>query len=224
MSNITTNADLFGDLGLTTNSQQQTSSNQLQLEDFMNLMITELTHQDPFKPMENTELATQISQFATVSGIDDLNTSFDDLRSTLTSDQALQASNLVGREVMINSNLGWFSGTGNLSGSIELPSTASNVVLRVTDTTGALVREIQLGSSEEGSLSFSWDGSNDAGEFMPAGQYHLSATASVDGVEMAPDLMVAAQVESVSLGGSDGVQLNLTGLGQVHINNVASIQ
>jgi flagellar basal-body rod modification protein FlgD len=223
MNSIPSGSDIYADLGLA-NDQQQVKNDQLKLDDFMNLMVTELTHQDPFKPMENTDLATQISQFATVSGIDNLNSSFNDLSSTLTSDQALQATSLVGHDVMVNTDLGWFTGEENLRGNVELPSTASNVTVRISDARGSLVREIELGGHEAGSLAFNWDGLNDAGEYMPAGLYQVTAQANVDDVEMAPNVMISAQVESVSLGGSNGVQLNLAGLGRISMNDVAEIQ
>ena len=223
MTAIDTQSDLFNDLGLTRDRQPVSANDGLKIDDFMNLMVTELTHQDPFKPMENTELATQISQFATVSGIDDLNNSFGTLSSTLTSDQALQAANLVGHEVLVASNLGLLSDKGSLSGNIDLPRDASNVRVRITDASGALVRELELGSHEAGPLAFSWDGYDDAGDYMPQGLYQVSASASVDGVELAPNLQVSAQVESVSLGGAGGVRLNLSGLGQVSIDDVSQI-
>ncbi|EGV51089.1 flagellar hook assembly protein FlgD [endosymbiont of Riftia pachyptila] len=75
METIQSNEELFSSLGFSATPQEPVDQG-LEMEDFMNLMVTELTHQDPFKPMENTELATQISQFAAVSGIDDLNKSF----------------------------------------------------------------------------------------------------------------------------------------------------
>jgi flagellar basal-body rod modification protein FlgD len=74
MSAVSSNYETYVNLGLTAPEESDASSSQLGLEDFMNLLVTELTHQDPTKPMENTELATQVSQFATVSGIGDLNT------------------------------------------------------------------------------------------------------------------------------------------------------
>lgn len=67
MTAISNDTTLYQTLGLSKELQQK-SSDALQLEDFLDLMVTELTHQDPFKPMENSELASQISQFATVSG------------------------------------------------------------------------------------------------------------------------------------------------------------
>ncbi|EGW55979.1 flagellar hook assembly protein FlgD [Candidatus Endoriftia persephonae] len=222
METIQSNEELFSSLGFSATPQEPVDQG-LEMEDFMNLMVTELTHQDPFKPMENTELATQISQFAAVSGIDDLNKSFTGLSSSITSDQALQAANLLGRQVLVPSSAGWFGSGDTLKGSIELPSNASNVTLRITNSNGALVRELELGSHEGGALAFSWDGYDDQGDFAGSGLYQVTAQATVDGAEMAPAVHVAAEVESVSLGGSGGVRLNLVGLGQVSMNDVKEI-
>jgi flagellar basal-body rod modification protein FlgD len=217
-------ADLYTSLGLTTGQSETVKNNELKLDDFMNLMVTELTHQDPFKPMENTELATQISQFATVAGIDDLNSAFNGLSSTISSDQALQATNLVGHEVLVPGNVGALSQGGSLDGSLDLPGAASNIRVRISDAGGALVRELSLGSHEGGEMAFSWDGYDDNGDYMPAGNYQVTAVATMDDVEMAPNVLVSAQVESVSMGGQGGVRLNLAGLGQVSMNDVAQIQ
>ena len=68
----------FDAIGL---ARQQTESkrNDLGLDDFFKLMITQLKNQDPMKPLENGEFLSQIAQFGTVSGIDKLNKTFDDL-------------------------------------------------------------------------------------------------------------------------------------------------
>ncbi|MCG7876637.1 MAG: flagellar hook assembly protein FlgD [Candidatus Thiodiazotropha endolucinida] len=225
MTAITNRYDLYEDIGLTNNSiKQEKEQGQLGLEDFMQLLVTELTHQDPFKPMENSEMATQVSQFATVSGIDDLNNSFNELRSALTSDQALQAANLVGRDVLVESSVGALANGEPLQGSIVLPSSAGNVRVLISDQSGALVRELQLGTHEAGQVAFSWDGYDDAGDYVGDGLYQISAIANVDDAEMAPSTLVSAEVESVNLGGPGGVQLNLSGLGQISMNDVAQIQ
>jgi len=225
MDGINSDYDLYMSLGLT--RQQQTErSDSLKIDDFMNLMVTELTHQDPFKPMDNSEMATQISQFATVSGIDQLNSSFSMLADSLLSDKALQAANLVGHEVLVASPLAPLSSGGSVSGTIDLPRSVGNLSLRISDaTTGALVREIKMGSREEGQVEFNWDGYDDAGNYMPAGLYQISALATVDDAEMAPQVYVAAQVGSVSVGASgQALGLNLEGLGAVSLNSVAEIR
>ncbi len=224
MSAISSNYDLYSSLGLTPGEEAEKQHNQLGLEDFMNLLITELTHQDPTKPMENTELATQISQFATVSGIDDLNTSFDDFAGTMLADQSIKAAGLVGREVMIESYLGVLPSGGSLTGGIYLPAAGSNVTVQISDKSGALVREITLGQQPEGIAQFSWDGTTDGGDYADPGQYTLTATASIDDADQGLSTMVYADVESVSIGGSNGVLVNLEGLGLVSMDDILEIR
>ncbi|MES9930816.1 MAG: FLgD tudor-like domain-containing protein, partial [Candidatus Thiodiazotropha sp. 6PDIVS] len=67
-------------------------------------------------------------------------------------------------------------------------------------------------------------GYDDSGEYVGDGLYQVSAVASVDDAEMAPAVLVSAEVESVNLSGQGGIQLNLDGLGQVSMNDVVQIQ
>jgi flagellar basal-body rod modification protein FlgD len=223
MSVVNSNYDIYAGLGLTAAEENKAGSSQLGLEDFMNLLITELTHQDPTKPMENTELATQISQFATVSGIDDLNTSFDDFASNMIAEQSIQASSLVGHQVMIESYLGVLPNGGSLSGAVYLPAAGTNVKVQISDKTGALVREISLGQQDEGIAKFSWDGFTDSGDYAEPGQYTITASATIDEADQGLSTMVFANVDSVSIGSSSGVLVNLEGLGLVPMNDVLEI-
>jgi flagellar basal-body rod modification protein FlgD len=225
MDGIGTDYDLYANLGLVKQLQVD-ENNSLKIDDFMHLMVTELTHQDPFKPMDNTEMATQISQFATVSGIDQLNSSFSTLADSMLSDRALQAANLVGHDVLVTSQFAPLTTGGNVEGMIDLPRSASNLTLRVSNAaTGTLVRELSLGSHDAGQVAFNWDGYDDAGDYMLPGLYQVSALATVDDVEMAPQVLVSAQVDSVSIGASgQALGLNLNGLGTVSINDVTEIR
>lgn len=225
MSTIAAQDDLFQNLGLARDLESKTSGTQLQLKDFLNLMVTELTHQDPFKPMDNAQLATQISQFATVSGVEQLNKSFSDLSGSLLSDQALQATSLVGHDVLVPLNTGYLERGGTISGVINIEQPANNLYLQVSDSSGALIREIPMGAQSTGDVRFSWDGLMDDGSFAPPGQYQISASAVIDDQTSSPYLMTEAVVESVSIGQpGQPLMLNLAGVGQVPFNNVAEIR
>ena len=225
MSAITTEASLYQTLGLARELEHNNRNNELQLEDFLNLMVTELTHQDPFKPMDNSELASQISQFATVSGIDQLNESFAGLSGSLVSDQSLQAANLVGRQVLVPTNSGYLENGGSIDGIVGLDSRASEVTVGIYSATGALLREINLGTQPKGEVNFSWDGLMDNGDYAPPGKYQLSAEATIDGDPIAPYLLTQASVNSVSIGApGQGLALNLKGLGAISFNDVAEIR
>src|SRR5262245_53832534 len=97
-------------------------------EDFLRLMITQFKNQDPFKPMENGEFLAQLAQFSTVKGLDDLNNSFGNLSSSVVSNQALQASSLLGRTVLVDGNMGNLDAGGQLSGAVELQSSPSQAI------------------------------------------------------------------------------------------------
>lgn len=223
MNNISTDNDVFSSLGLVRQPAEK-AHNELVLEDFLELMITELTHQDPFKPMENTELATQMSQFATVSGIGDLKNGFNSLSESLTSEKTLQAANLVGHQVLVPGGSGYLEAGGTTGGLVDLESSASDLVVRVTDSAGALVREIDLGTRPEGEVAFNWDGITDSGDFAPAGRYWFSAEAQLAGESIAPATLTKATVSSVNIGAAgQGITLNLEGLGPTSLADVAEI-
>ncbi len=223
MSVINSTDDLFQNLGLSRDLKPD-DGDKMGIKDFMNLMVTELTHQDPFKPMENTELATQISQFATVSGIDELNNSFDGLATSLLSDQTLQAANLVGRDVLIPSDVGYYTTGSTLNGVIDMDTSASDVVVRIHNSSGVLIREMGLGTLTSGQTQFSWDGTMDSGEYAPTGNYYVTAEGVVDGENIAPYTLLEARVSSVSVGAAgQGLALNLEGLGSISFNDVAEI-
>ena len=67
-------------------------------QQFLQLMLTQLRNQDPLEPIENNELISQLSQFSTLEGIENLNAGFSDM---LALQQLVQGADLVGRKVVI---------------------------------------------------------------------------------------------------------------------------
>ena len=65
----------------TTSAITGQKSNTLGQDAFLRLLVTELTHQDPSKPMDNTEYITQLATFSQLEQL----TSISDSVSTLTS-------------------------------------------------------------------------------------------------------------------------------------------
>lgn len=222
--NAASNEQIYQTLGLSREPVQK-KDNELEMEDFLELLVTELTHQDPFKPMENSELATQISQFSVVSGIDELNSSFSGFSDSMVSDQALQAANLVGRDVLVPVNSGNLEAGGTIKGVVGITEPASHVTVRISDVSGELIKEIQLGTQSKGEVSFTWDGLDESGEAVAPGQYQIEAQAEVDGENMTPYTLIEARVDSVSIGAvGQGLSVNLAGLGPVSFSSVAEIR
>lgn len=199
------------------------SREKLGQEDFLELMVAQLRNQDPMKPMENGDFLGQIAQFGTVSGIEDLQESFTGLSESLVSNQALQASNLVGRSVLAPTGTAVLEQGGSVRGVVELPNSSPAVSLKVYDTTGQLVRDLSLGSQASGPVSFQWDGIRDDGTFASPGSYFISSEAEYGGQVEAVETLVQNRVNAVTLGQSGGLVLDLEGIGPLDFSEIRQI-
>ncbi|MDX1561838.1 MAG: flagellar hook assembly protein FlgD [Gammaproteobacteria bacterium] len=191
-------------------------------EEFLTLMITQLKNQDPTKPLESGEFLGQLAQFGTVSGLADLQGSFDSLASSLVSNQALQAAGLVGRSVLARSSQGFYVPGQNMTGAIDLPIGSGNVRLQIRDAANQLIRDIDLGAQSSGRVEFSWNGQTDLGIAAPGGRYRIEAQ-YFDGAQMQnAQTLINSTVESVSLN-PFGLGIELLGLGEIAFNQVQEI-
>ena len=202
-------------------SSNSSSKKELGQTDFLHLMLTQLKNQDPFKPLDSSEFLGQLAQFGTVSGLAQLQTSFDGLASSLTSDQALQASGLVGRSALVPGAEALLA-NGKLSGAVDLPSGTDAVALRIVDSSGLGVRTLELGPQPQGLARFEWDGTTDTGETAPHGRYSLVAQYLDNGKAVAADTLVSAPIDSVVIGGN-GLSITLHGLGEVPFSAVREV-
>ncbi len=216
MSSIDTT---YSDLGLTL--QQPPARQAMGQEDFLRLMTAQLQNQDPFKPMENGEFLGQIAQFSTVSGIQELQTSFATLASSLSANQTLQAATLVGRSVLVPSATAWLPEGGELRAAVDLPFSGQAVV-DVVDAGGQTVRSLDLGTQPAGVAGFSWDGLDGAGAQLPEGSYTLRARLMQGTSQTALETLAAGRVQSVGMS-RDGLTLELLGLAPVRLADVLQI-
>ncbi|MCK7583278.1 MAG: flagellar hook assembly protein FlgD [Chromatiales bacterium] len=152
-------------------------------DQFLELMVAQLKNQDPLKPMQNGEFLSQMAQFGTVSGIQDLQKSFGQMAGALQSNQALLASSLVGRAVLRPGQPRWLLATAaRLLGAVELPQARSRCAhRRCSMPAGQVVRQFALGAQSAGTIKFSWDGLSNSGAAMPAGMLHASRRDAVSG-------------------------------------------
>ena len=207
-------------LGLT--PPKRTASNELGQDQFLELMMAQLKNQDPMKPMDNGEFLSQMAQFGTVSGIQDLQKSFNSFSSSLQSNQALMASSLVGRAVLVPGSSLPYSGAPAMAAA-DLSEAASDVRVSVLDGSGQVVRQFALGPQSAGTVKFSWDGLSNSGAAAPSGTYQIKVDAVSGGKNSALPTYVVARVDSVSLGGQQGITLNLWDGSTTSLANVKEI-
>ncbi|WMS87642.1 flagellar hook assembly protein FlgD [Pleionea litopenaei] len=218
-------SSLYNDLGLNREENLNNGKkDQLGQSDFLALLTTQLANQDPFDPLDNKEFIAQMAQFSSLSGMEELNTNFNTLATSLTGSQALQASALVGRSVMVPTSVGYLQQGQSIEGRLSLQQSTQDIWAEVKDSSGQVVRRFEIGSYSQGDLDFAWDGLSDNGEAMPEGAYSINVFGRVGGSTEQLGTVIKAQVNSVNLAGSNGqVVLNLTGLGSVNLGDIDEI-
>jgi flagellar basal-body rod modification protein FlgD len=166
-----------------------------------------------------------MAQFGTVSGIEDLQTAFRDLASSLGSSQSLQAASMVGRDVLVPGKTAELVEGAPVTGAVELPNSVSSLGIAIYDTTGQLVRRLDMGVQPAGMAQFTWDGLAEDGAVVAPGKYEFRAEAVNGGNNEAFDVMLARRVHSVTLprGGAE-LTLELAGLGQVNFSEIRQIR
>jgi flagellar basal-body rod modification protein FlgD len=118
-------------------SASATQANPMGMEDFLKILLTQLTYQDPLKPMDNQEFMAQMAQFTSLEQTQQLN---EKLSTLINNQAALQSVGLIGRTVDITTSSG-ASVTGNVT---ALSLTGESPAMTVTTSTGATMSNISL--------------------------------------------------------------------------------
>ena len=75
----------------TNTTNTPTQKKELDQESFLKLLTMQLSYQDPFKPVDNAQMLSQMTSMSTSQGISSLSTQMESLNSLMTSSQALHA-------------------------------------------------------------------------------------------------------------------------------------
>jgi flagellar basal-body rod modification protein FlgD len=186
--------------------------------DFLSLLTQQMRNQDPTKPMDSSQMVSQLAQISQVAATQSLQTSFDSLSQSLQGNQLLQASSMVGRNVTVPSAAGQLQDSG-LDGAVNVPDGGKTVLVQVTDAAGNVLRTLNLGTPASGLAAFHWDGKGDDGATLAKGTYGLKAQAG----NAAVATYVSGKVNGVGMTGSDGAYLDVDGFGGVLLSQVAQI-
>ncbi len=231
MSGIDTSNSVYQDLAIAPKSDVK-GSDELGQKAFLKLMITQLENQDPLSPQENGEFIAQLAQFSSVESLDKLNNQFDDFSQSFVSNQALQASSLVGRSVSVPASSTRLDPDGEVAMSVDIPASTSDVSIRIYNDAGALVEQVDAGPAAAGEYNVLWDGEtlevngnrlNWVSEHeggLPPGKYSVDISASIDGKATSLDTYLSANVNSVTISQNGALVLNLAGVGSVSMSDV----
>ncbi len=181
-------------------SSSQSVASSLNSSDYMTLFLAQLQNQDPTDPMQSYELAAQLAQFTTVQELSQATTNLGNLQQYSADINNAQMSSLVGQDVTVQMNtINVSSGSpSELDYSLSAPAT---VTATITDSTGATVNTLNLGSQTAGSYSVPWTGTDSTGKTVSDGAYTCTLTATAaSGTATAVPTTISGQVYSCNLG------------------------
>ena len=188
---------------------------------FLKLLVTQLKNQDPLNPMDNAQITSQMAQISTVSGIDQLNATMQSMATSFNSAQSLQATSMIGHNVLAPGNVILLQGSSAVGG-VELDAAADAVTVSILDASGQLLHKVDLGAQDAGLLSFQWDGATDSGTNAASGNYRFAIEATSGGKKIGATALAVGQVASVTTG-KTGVTLNVNEIGAIALSDVRQV-
>ena len=187
---------------------------------FLNLLTTQLKHQDPLDPMDTNEFTSQLVEFTNVEQAMKTNKKLDDLISLQTELQLNNAVGYIDRQVGADSIILMLQ-DGESTITYDLGANASTVNVLIIDEEGNTVRTIE-GDTAFGHHEIAWDGLDDDGLALDDGLYGFLVTAVDTDLKPVPLVQgTVGKVTGVKL--SDGEVTLEIGELEIALSDVLSI-
>ncbi len=160
-------------------ASQSTSSSQAGAtkEQFLRLLVAQLQHQDPLNPMDAMQFTAQLAQFSLVEQALETNQQLKTLNLYEASANNARAVNLIGREILAQGDKLRISESGVGQLSFRLLGESAQTQVYVYDSSGRLVRTLELGKRASGEHSIAWDGLDQQGRALGLGTYSFQVAA-----------------------------------------------
>ncbi|MEW6417089.1 MAG: FlgD immunoglobulin-like domain containing protein [Nitrospirota bacterium] len=144
-------------------------------DDFLTLFITQLRYQDPLDPLDSTEFTSQLAQFSSLEQLTNINEQMDNLMLFQNSLQNTLTTSLIGRKVKFDGEEIYLKDNAEIN--YTLSEDASEVKISISDSSGNIVREVNLGTQTAGNKNYVWDGKDSNGATLPEGKYTIKVEA-----------------------------------------------
>ncbi len=190
---------------------------------FLKLLVAQMKNQDPLNPLDNAQVTSQLAQISTVSGIEKLNATLQTMAASFTSNQSLQAANMIGRGVLAAGSALTLE-NGAAIGGFDLPQAVDRLVVTIKNSSGIAVHSMDLGPQPQGTTAFQWDGATDSGASAASGNYSFSVSAQQGNNKVDAGTLAFGRVNGVMPGAiGQAPVLDVGGLGLVGLSAIKQI-
>ncbi len=195
-------------------------------EDFLLLLVAQLSNQDPLNPMDGQQFAAQLAQFSSLEqliGIGDTLAQNGELNGLLAqSINSGVAAGLIGKEIEAEGH-DLFVTEGKASGvRYELGEAAANLVIEIKNEADQVIRTIDLGRRSKGDHVFNWDGKDADGNDVANGKYSIDVKATTEsGSDVSTRTFMQGVAERITFG-PEGI-LVWIGQSSIPLGNISSV-
>lgn len=192
-------------------------------KDFLTLFTTQLKSQNPLDPVKNEAFVAQLAQFSQLEATTTMAETLKTYVDSMSGERMMSSTNMIGKTVAVPGAPAVYVSGKAIQGLIPLPEGASGVQLQVTNEKGQSVVKQILGSQQAGDMPLYWDGSDDAGNQVPDGNYFITATAVVQGKTANPTVSIFSTVTGVNQTADKTIMLEVAGGKSVKLTDVQRI-
>jgi flagellar basal-body rod modification protein FlgD len=182
-----------------TNSMYSSDSKVLDKDDFLKLLVTQLQNQDPLNPTDSTEFVSQLAQFSSLEQLSSVN---DNLKIVQLFEQSInnsQAVNFVGKTIKASGSMFEHVSEETYEIQYQLGEDAASVYVSIYNSSGEIIKKIEMDQVTAGEQSVVWDGADENGNAVSAGTYLFSVQAkNKDGEAMSTAAYIEETVTGIS--------------------------
>lgn len=213
-------SDVISNITTQQNSIAQTATTaakDMGKDQFLKLLTEQLKAQNPLKPIDNSQFASQLAQFSQLEQLSDIKKI---LQDQATSNSAIANSitnsslpGMIGKNASVKSYVIQYSGENSVPIGYNLPDTFTSGKLTIYNEAGQIVKTVDLASSSlsKGDHKYSWDGTDDKGNTVSTGKYYMQVGyKNSDGSESYAQTSIFGRISGIRFR-SDGSVLVVNG-------------
>ena len=208
----------------TTDTTPRVIKKTLGKDDFLKLLVTQMQFQDPLKPMDNTELTAQLTQFSSLDQLTSINDNITKMSDNQGGLNDVQSVNFIGKEITAKGNKVYIGKDVSPSPiGYTLNNGVTSLDVSISDKDGKVIRTINIGQQDAGNQSFTWDGKNSTGNQEAEGEYTFSISSKdINGNSIDIPTNVTGTVTGVSF--DNNVPYLMLGGTKIAVSDVSQVK
>jgi len=190
-------------------------------DDFMQLLLVQMQHQDPTEPMDSDKILSQTSQLATLEAAENTNQALSDLAASLASSQQFSTIAAIGKTADLGSNAIGYDEGSTTNFEIYFQEDIADGTVEILDSEGNIVSTLDVEPNASGVYQFDWNGDLSDGTAAGSGMYYITASYNNANGDALTTRMGAYPIESVRF--EEGTTLVKVGSSYVDLQNIVEI-